>query len=231
MDPIQTLWPEFDAATLGLAEQEALTLMLAEEMKVLASGFRRIAGVDEAGRGPLAGPIVAAAVVLQRPVPGLNDSKKLREAERDRLYSVLCTEDHAVSVATLDAARIDLLGIQAANYCVMQEALEGLEQSPDCVLVDGFHVPGLSLPQIKLVKGDARSLTVAAASIIAKVTRDKLMMRYEQEYPGYGFARHKGYGTRQHLDALVRLGPCPIHRRSFAPLAPTPKQDELFETF
>lgn len=215
---------------LSAQEQDACEAMLAEEMKAHEAGFRCIAGVDEAGRGPLAGPIVAAAVRLQQPLPGLNDSKKLRPQERERLFEVLCTTGHDIGIAVLPAETIDALGIQSANYQVMRAAVARLSTPADCVLIDGFHVPGLDTPQMKLIKGDARSLSIAAASIAAKVTRDRMMLQYEIEYPGYGFARHKGYGTREHLEALAKLGPCPIHRHSFAPLATTPRQEELFET-
>lgn len=199
--------------------------LLAFEHGAMAMGFARIAGVDEAGRGPLAGPIVAGAVVLRAdPVAldglaGLNDSKQLKEARREALFEILRSGGHAVGCAVIEAEEIDRIGIQQANYAAMARAIEALTPSPDYVLVDGFQVPGLAQPQLKLIKGDARSLSIAAASIVAKVTRDRLMTAHDAAYPGYGFGRHKGYGTAEHLAALARLGPCAIHRRSFAPLA------------
>jgi len=213
-----------------ILEQETLATMLIEEIKAHTSGFMCIAGVDEVGRGPLAGPIVAAAVVLKEPVIGLNDSKKLSAIERERLYDVLACGPHDIAFAIIQAEEIDASGLQTANYQVMLQAVMSLRQQPDCVLVDGFSIPGLTLPQVRLIKGDARSLSIAAASIVAKVVRDRLMMNYDVKYPGYGFATHKGYGTKKHLEALEKLGPCAIHRKSFAPLATFHKQTDLFDT-
>ena len=201
---------------LEIARMHAL---LEFERAASAMGFARIAGVDEAGRGPLAGPIVAGAVILREALPGLNDSKQLTEARREALYAELLAGGHAIGCAVVEAAEIDQIGIQQANYAAMARAVAALTPPPDYLLVDGFQVPGILQPQLRLIKGDARSLSIAAASIVAKVTRDRLMLAHDATHPGYGFARHKGYGTREHLDALARLGPCPIHRRSFAPLA------------
>ena len=189
------------------------------EREMAALGFARIAGVDEAGRGPLAGPIVAGAVVLAHPVEGLNDSKLLTEAQRELLYAQLMDGAHAIGCAVISAEQIDTRGIQQANYGAMTGAVEQLAPLPDYLLVDGFRIPGCAVPHLRIVKGDRRSQSIAAASIIAKVTRDRLMVAYDAQYPGYGFAKHKGYGTGEHLDAIRRLGPCPIHRRSFAPLS------------
>lgn len=200
-------------------ERRRLDAMLEFERNATGMGFRRVAGVDEAGRGPIAGPIVAGAVVLAGPVAGLNDSKQLSEARREALFEELHAGEHAVGCAVIEAAEIDQMGIQQANYAAMARALSALSPPPDYALVDGFQVPGLAVPQLRLVKGDARSLSIAAASIVAKVTRDRLMRAHAAAYPGYGFDQHKGYGTAAHLDALARLGPCPLHRRSFAPLA------------
>lgn len=204
---------------LELREMQRLEAMLIFERALAAQGFLCVAGVDEAGRGPLAGPIVAAAVVLAFPVPGLDDSKKLSAARREQLFEALVSGGHAIGVAEASAAAIDREGIQVANYRVMQEAVARLPEAPDFLLVDGYNLPGAAPPRQRLVKGDSRSLSIAAASIVAKVTRDRIMMALDEQYPGYGFAGHKGYGTRAHLDALRRLGPCPEHRRSFAPLA------------
>lgn len=189
------------------------------EREGFALGWRRIAGVDEAGRGPLAGPIVAAAVVLGEPIDGLNDSKQLSEGRRETLFAELERGPHVIGVAIIDPGRIDSVGIQAANYAAMAEAAAALVPPPDFLLVDGFAIRGCEIPQKRIIKGDARSLSIAAASIVAKVTRDRLMVSLHEAYPKYGFDRHKGYGTRAHLDALERNGPCPAHRRSFAPLA------------
>ncbi|MBM3289282.1 MAG: ribonuclease HII [Candidatus Hydrogenedentes bacterium] len=189
------------------------------EREMAALGFARVAGVDEAGRGPLAGPIVAAAVVLAHPVAGLNDSKLLTAAQRESLFAQLMEGAHAIGCATVSSEQIDARGIQQANYGAMTEAVHQLAPLPDYLLVDGFTIPGCPVPHLRIVKGDRRSQSIAAASIVAKVTRDRLMLAYDTEFPGYGFAKHKGYGTADHLDAIRRLGPCPIHRRSFAPFA------------
>lgn len=202
--------------------------MLAFEREAAANGFLRVAGVDEAGRGPLAGPIVAAAVVLSEPVAGLNDSKQLTAEQREALFTQLRAGAHTIGVGVIEAADIDRLGIQTANYAAMAQAVAALHPAADFVLVDGFHVPGLPPPQARIVRGDQRSLSIAAASIIAKVTRDRLMEELDRKYPAYGFARHKGYATRAHLAALERFGPCAIHRRSFAPLASSLRTADLF---
>ncbi len=209
------------------AEGRAATMM-AFEREAAAGGFRRIAGVDEAGRGPLAGPIVAAAVVLQSYVDGLNDSKQLTAHQRDVLYEALTEGGHDIGVAVIEADEIDRYGIQPANYAVMARAVGGLKSAPDFLLVDGFEIRGCPLPQKRIIKGDSRSASIAAASIVAKVTRDRIMDALDETYPEYGFARHKGYGTREHLDALERLGPCPFHRRSFAPLSESLTTGALF---
>lgn len=203
--------------------------MMDFEREAAENGFRRIAGVDEAGRGPLAGPIVAAAVVLAEPVAGLNDSKQLTAAQREDLYGVLTEGPHAIGVAIIEADTIDRHGIQSANYAAMAQAATAISPAPDFLLVDGFVIRGCPLPQKAIVKGDCRSASIAAASIIAKVTRDRIMDGLDEQYPEYGFVRHKGYGTREHLDMLAKLGPCPAHRRSFAPLSEIVEQGTLFE--
>ena len=189
------------------------------EREMTALGFERIAGVDEAGRGPLAGPVAAAAVVLAHPVDGLNDSKLLSESQRESFYEQLVNGAHAIGCAIISSQQVDARGIQQANYGAMLDAVQQIAPLPDYLLVDGFKIPGCSVPHLRIVKGDRRSQSIAAASIIAKVTRDRLMVAYDAEFPGYGFAKHKGYGTAEHLDAIRRLGPCPIHRRSFAPFS------------
>ena len=198
-------------------------------------GTQVIAGVDEAGRGPLAGPVVAAAVVLPQAwrdggfderLRDLNDSKQLSAAQREAFYAILTAHsDIRFGIATVDAAVIDRINILQATHRAMNEALARLQPPPEHVLVDGRPVKSLRYPQTALVKGDARSYSIAAASVLAKVTRDRLMLEFDRQFPGYGFAEHKGYGTPQHLAAIAKLGPCPIHRRSFAPLKA--KQEEL----
>lgn len=186
-------------------------------------------GVDEAGRGPLAGPVVAAAVSLPRPLPAplahLDDSKKLSARWRERLHDDICQHAVAWGVHVVSAERIDAINILEATREAMRGALgialQGLAEPPRALLVDGnLPLPGWSGPQWALVKGDGRSLQIAAASILAKVTRDRIMEGLDAEYPGYGFARHKGYGTRDHRLALNRLGPSPVHRRTFRWQAP-----------
>ncbi|MBI5773182.1 MAG: ribonuclease HII [Verrucomicrobia bacterium] len=191
-------------------------------------GIRHIAGVDEAGRGPLAGPVVAAAVVfphewiqggIPAPLKGLNDSKQLSSARREEYFAWLSANGEVHhAIAQIDSPTIDEINILQATHRAMNDALAGLTSPPQHALVDGLPVKSLRFPQTALVKGDARSYSIAAASVLAKVTRDCLMEEYDREFPGYGFAEHKGYGTPQHLAALARLGPCPIHRRSFAPV-------------
>lgn len=191
-----------------------------EERALWRSGLARVAGVDEAGRGPLAGPVVAAAVVLRRPLrlPGLDDSKRLAPETRRELRAAIEARAEAVAWARVEHDEIDRVNILQASFAAMLAALERLAGSPDFVLLDGPLAPaGLRWPHRAIVGGDARSASVAAASIVAKVERDRIMSEYDAEYPGYGFARHKGYPTPEHLQALERLGPCPIHRRSFHP--------------
>ncbi len=180
----------------------------------------RICGVDEAGRGPLAGPVVAAAVILNPDaIPaGLNDSKALSEIRRERLLNEL-RQTSEIGIGICEPEEIDRLNILWASMTAMERAVRALGDQVDHALIDGNRVPpNLSCPTTALVKGDARSLSISAASIVAKVTRDRLMKEADARLPGYGFAGHKGYPTRAHLDALEQLGPCPIHRRSFAPV-------------
>lgn len=195
---------------------------LSFETALRARGLRRIAGVDEAGRGPLAGPVAAAAVMLPRgfACPGLDDSKKLSAARREALYAVLTGDARVVwAVATAERAEIDQLNILRATHLAMRRAVEALDPQPEHCLIDGLPVRGFPLPYDAIVKGDGRSLSIAAASIIAKVTRDRLMRELDREYPQFGFAKHQGYGTKAHLEALRIHGPCRHHRRSFQPVA------------
>ena len=205
------------------------------ERDLWSRGFTLVAGVDEAGRGPVAGPVVAAAVILASTwansgldarLVDLNDSKQLTETQRENFFQILTTHpDLLYSIAIVDAATIDRINILQATHCAMNEALAQLQPQPQQVLVDGRPVKSMTLPQTALVKGDSRSYSIAAASVLAKVTRDRMMLEYEAKFPGYGFAVHKGYGVPQHLAAIEKLGPCPIHRMSFAPLKS--KQTEL----
>jgi ribonuclease HII len=191
-------------------------------------GCERIAGVDEAGRGPLAGPVVAAAVMLPSrwladglpsELEGLNDSKQLSEVQRERFFTFLTASGEVCfGIAEADAIEIDRRNILQATHHAMKLALTLLSPAPDHALVDGRPVKSLTLPHLAVVKGDARSYSIAAASVLAKVTRDRRMLDFHVRWPEYGFAEHKGYGTPHHLAAIARHGPCPIHRRSFAPL-------------
>jgi len=185
-------------------------------------GLHWIAGVDEAGRGPLAGPVAAAAVILPKgfQCPGLDDSKKFTASKREIFFEKI-TQDPAVfwSVATASREEIDSLNILKATHLAMRRALEGLKQVPDFCLIDGFVIKNFPFAHQGIVKGDGLSLSIAAASIIAKVTRDGLMEKLDEEFPQFGFARHHGYGTKMHLEALRIHGPCYHHRRSFQPIA------------
>jgi ribonuclease HII len=180
-----------------------------------------VAGVDEAGRGPLAGPVVAAAVMLddQRPIAGLADSKKLSAQRRDRLFDQIRAHALCFSVAEASVEEIDQLNILQATLLAMQRAVAGLRLRPALVLVDGNRLPRLDMRAEAVVQGDAKVAAISAASILAKVTRDRGLDALHQSFPDYGFQRHKGYGTVEHLAALNRLGPCPAHRRSFSPVA------------
>ena len=194
--------------------------LLALRERLFADGACRVAGVDEVGVGPLAGPVVAAAVVLpQRPrLPGLDDSKRLSREARERLAREIYAQAIAVSVAEVSISEIDRRNIYQAGLLAMRQAVEALDPQPDHVLVDARHIPGISSAQTAIVGGDGLDASIAAASIVAKVHRDAIMARLDREYPGYGFGRHMGYGTREHLSALRRLGATPVHRRSFAPV-------------
>jgi ribonuclease HII len=211
---------------------------LCYERELWQKGLTHVAGVDEAGCGPLAGPVVAAAVVFPcawsekgvvSGLRGLNDSKQLTEAQREKYYEVLTSHPEIRwAVARVEVEMIDRINIYQAAHRAMNLALDQLQPPPEHVLVDGRPVKSMRLPNTPLVKGDARSYSIAGASVLAKVTRDRLMREFDRLYPGYGFAEHKGYGTPQHLAAIQTLGPCPIHRRSFAPFRPVATELELF---
>jgi ribonuclease HII len=197
------------------------------EAQAWRAGLTRVAGLDEAGRGPLAGPVVAAAVILtaDRRVRKLCDSKLLSPERREELFHAITARAVAVGVGIVDHETIDRVNILQATRLAMLEALRGLGLEPDLVITDFVKLPGLTCPQRNLVDGDQRCATVAAASIIAKVTRDRLMLEADKQFPEYGFARHKGYATADHLAALDRHGPCALHRRTFAGVW---RQGELF---
>lgn len=182
-----------------------------------AAGCRWICGVDEAGRGPLAGPVCAAAVILPSglDIPGLDDSKKLSDARRRELYDVIVREAVSYGIALADHEKIDEINILQATFRAMEEAVSQLSPQPELALVDGNREPALPMPCETITGGDGKCAAIAAASILAKVTRDRLMEELDAQYPQYGFAVHKGYGTRRHYEALRQYGPCPIHRRSF----------------
>lgn len=211
---------------------------LEHERDLWRKGIAVVAGVDEAGCGPLAGPVVAAAVVfpgrwlktgLETSFRGLNDSKQLSEAQREGYFNALTTHPEIqYAIASVDVEVIDRINIRQAAWQAMSVALDRLDPKPQHVLVDGLRIRWLRYPQTALVQGDARSYSIAAASVLAKVTRDRKMVEFEKQFPGYGFAEHKGYGTPRHLAAIRALGPCAIHRRSFAPFRPRAKEMELF---
>jgi ribonuclease HII len=216
------------------AEGQRLRGLLAFETELWDGGATRIAGVDEAGVGTLAGPVVAAAAILPRELRprGLDDSKQLDARARERLCAEVKAGAVAWAVGVATHAEVDALNVYQAGLLAMRRAVEGLAVPPDRLLVDARRIPDVAIPQQGIVKGDARSLSIAAASVLAKVTRDALMVEADARFPGYGFARHKGYGAPEHLDALRRLGPCEIHRRTFAPVREVldggPRQRDLF---
>jgi len=191
------------------------------ETEAYTRGFRCIAGIDEAGRGPLAGPVVAAAVILsrQKAFPGLKDSKCLSPAKREQLFVQISHSARDVSVGYADAAEIDAIGILPATHNAMRRAVCGLTFKPDCLLIDAVTLPDVHLVQRAIVKGDSLSRSIAAASVVAKVTRDRVMGELHDRYPQYNFRAHKGYGTAEHLRLLDRFGPCDAHRKCFRPIA------------
>ena len=203
--------------TLNSEEIARLDAMLSYERDAIDSGYEFIAGIDEAGRGPLAGPVVSAAVILPRQYypEGLNDSKKLSPKVRERLYDRLTREAVAWGVGLCDSREIDEVNILNATIKSMELALGALKPRPDYLLIDALTLKNADIPQKAIIKGDALSLSIAAASVIAKVTRDKMMLIYDKLYPGYGFAKHKGYGTGGHMECIRKMGLCPIHRVTF----------------
>ena len=190
------------------------------EYEAAQQGMEVVAGVDEAGRGPLAGPVVVAAVILPQGLflPKLNDSKKLSAKVREELYQKIMDEAVSVGKAVIDEKIIDRINIYQATINGMYDAIFALQPQPQKVLIDAVPLDNLPMPSLSMIKGDAKSASIAAASIIAKVTRDHMMDEYDKKYPEYGFAQHKGYGTAQHVEAIRKYGPCPIHRCSFEPI-------------
>lgn len=202
-----------------LAEEERLETLLNYEKSLYARGIELIAGVDEVGRGPLAGPVVAAAVILPKlcKIKGLNDSKKIPKSKHEAIYNQVMKEAVAVGIGIKDNYVIDDVNIYEATKLAMIEAIEKLNPQPEHLLIDAMNLD-LPIEQTSIIKGDANSLSIAAASIVAKVTRDKMMADYEQEFPGYAFAKNAGYGTKEHLSGINKFGVTPIHRRSFEPI-------------
>lgn len=191
--------------------------MLTFEKQARSSGYKMVAGVDEAGRGPLAGPVVSAAVVLPEAfnVPGINDSKKLSEKKREALFPVIQAQAVAFGIGIADHEEIDRFNILQASLLSMKRAVEALQVTPDFLLIDGKFTINTTIDQRSVIKGDALSLSIAAASILAKVTRDRIMTALDAQYPQYGLKRHKGYPTKAHKAAILAHGPCPVHRKSF----------------
>lgn len=187
------------------------------EQQAHDNGFTAVCGIDEAGRGPLAGPVVAAAVILPLgcEIPGLNDSKKLTEKKREALFDVICEKAISFSIASIDQKTIDEINILQATYEAMRQAAGGLSVLADYAYVDGNRDPGLSVETSCIVGGDAKSMSIAAASVLAKVTRDRYMIEMDAQYPEYGFAKHKGYGTKAHTEAILAHGASPLHRKTF----------------
>ncbi len=190
---------------------------LREFEKKYEEQYEYICGIDEVGRGPLAGPVVACAVILPKGcvIMGVNDSKKLSAAKREALYDEILEKAVAVGIGYADHTRIDEINILQATYEAMRQAVAALDPAPDLLLNDAVTIPDLTMQQIPIVHGDARSISIGAASIVAKVTRDRLMDELDKVYPGYGFAKNKGYGTQEHIEGLKKLGPCEIHRKTF----------------
>lgn len=203
-----------------LKEKERLHELYKYEYAFEQKGFKYIAGTDEAGRGPLAGPVVAAAVILPIGcyIPRLNDSKKLSASAREKIYGQILAKAISVSRAIIDEKTIDRINIYQASMNAMYEAIYKLDVKPQQVLIDAMPLNALDIPHLSIIKGDAKSASIAAASIVAKVERDHLMDEYAKQYPEYDFSSHKGYGTKKHIEALRKYGPCPLHRRSFEPV-------------
>ena len=202
---------------LDALEKERERLMAMHQYEEQYKDCQAICGIDEAGRGPLAGPVVAGAVILPKDcrILYINDSKKLSEKRRNELFDIIKEEAVTYGIGIIDAARIDEINILQATYEAMRSAINNLNPSPDILLNDAVTIPKVDIKQVPIIKGDAKSISIAAASVLAKVTRDRIMEEYDKKYPEYGFAKHKGYGTKQHIQALEQFGASPIHRRTF----------------
>jgi ribonuclease HII len=200
--------------------EEAFLKMSTYENKCYKEGYQLIAGVDEAGRGPLAGPVVAAAVILPQEfkLPGLNDSKQLNESQRNSFYSIITEKAISYGISIINSKQIDTINIFEATKTAMNEAINKLQPNADYVLIDAVELKGLSCPSESLIKGDTKSISIAAASVLAKVTRDRIMKDLHKEYPVYKFATNMGYGTKEHLASIDEFGITPYHRKSFAPI-------------
>ncbi|MCU0642878.1 MAG: ribonuclease HII [bacterium] len=203
--------------TIDRVEQQRILKLLSFEQKLWNAGKKIVAGIDEAGRGPLAGPVIAAAVVFPENIfiPGINDSKKLSPSKRAMLFESIHEQAVAIGVGACDELVIDEINILQATYRAMKQAIANLAIQPEHVLVDGRLIPDLNLPQTAIIRGDAKCFSIAAASIIAKVTRDRMMLEYDRQFPQYGFGQHKGYPTRKHIKAIIEHGFCAIHRTTF----------------
>lgn len=200
-----------------MSEEQRIKEMCAYENELRERGYKFVAGVDEAGRGPLAGAVYAAAVVFEKDVyiPEINDSKKLSEKKREKLYDIIIEKAAAYSVFRVDEKTIDEINILNATFKAMNGAVNTLSLKPDFVLIDGNRIEGMDIPCETIVKGDAKCMSIAAASILAKVSRDREITALAQKYPEYGFEKHKGYGTKAHIEAILKYGPCEIHRKTF----------------
>ena len=199
-------------------EIERLNLLKEEENKIYANKVEYICGIDEAGRGPLAGPVVVGAVILPKDsfIEGINDSKKISEKKREKLYDIITSEAISYSVGIISQNTIDEINILNATKLGVKKALEELKVKPDTILIDALKgMDTLGIPYMSIIKGDAKCYSIAAASRIAKVTRDRLMRQWDEVYPDYGFSKHKGYGTKEHIDNIKKYGPCLLHRKSF----------------
>lgn len=198
-------------------EKEVARIEALREYEEKYSEYDFICGIDEVGRGPLAGPVMACAVIFPKGcrILGINDSKKLSEKKREELYDIITKEAVSYAIGTATPERIDEINILQATYEAMREAIKKLSVTPDLLLNDAVTIPGVDITQVPIIKGDAKSITIGAASIVAKVTRDRYMVEMSDKYPEYGFASNKGYGSAAHIAALKEYGPCPIHRRSF----------------
>ncbi len=206
---------------------EKRSLLQQHDQSFLDQGFRSLAGVDEAGRGPLAGPVVASAVIVRdfSFSSQIDDSKKMSASARDTAYKEIL-EKCMIGIGVVEPEGIDTLNIFQATMKAMQQAVAKLKEAPECLLIDGPHHPELPFKQFAIVNGDALSFSIACASVVAKVTRDRMMDYYDDLFPEYGFRKHKGYGTKQHIDALKKNGPCRIHRRSFEPVRSLVKNEK-----